>query len=412
MENIRNTILLFFILLFFILLIYFYNMNTINGAKLPLQTKESFASSSLRETIGPVDTITNSESISDTSAKIKEGSAYLKPWYKRSCSCAEGFETSSSSSSSATFQFYKYNKESKNSNYQPKGSMELESVEIHPQTKMFYYHFSYRLKEFMNITDKVILEPTKGTSICFWLRIHNLYYNSDTMTILSLNLGGVNNIRIAVNSAGLYLTLNHDTGYYIHNFRELGTNNNTWNHIAWTMSPENTKDWNVYYNGVHHKTIQNQNTPASVIPSNDPIQVIGTDTAYNEFLEGYLGDLRIVNTVLDMNQIKDIYNQPTVINNVLSNNNLFPTANNENSHEVEFNSYPGKTWWGNGTILEENKVSNQKDCEDMCSRRPHCSGATYNPDKQYCWATKGDSQLTPGLSSDYALVPTGTMILP
>jgi len=404
MESIRNTILLFFILLFFILLIYYYSIyNRRRDTPQSVKTKEPFSTSP--ESITPVE-IGILDTKLNTNTNVKEGSSYLKPWYKRACSCAEGFETLSDN----TFNFYKYNKESRNANYQPKGPMELENVDIHPQTKMFYYHFSYKLKEYMNIRDKIQFDATSGATICFWLRIHNLYYNSDTMTILSLNLGGVNNVRIAVNSAGLYLTLNNDTGYYIHNFRELGTNNHTWNHIAWTMSAETSEGWNVYYNGVLHKTIQNQGFPVS-ISADDYVQVIGTDTAYNEFLEGDLGDLQIKNQVLDANQIQDIYKNPTLVNGAIPNNNIFPISIGSNN-AIQYNAYSGKTWWGSGIILEENQVLNQQECEDICSGHAHCSGATYNPDKQYCWAVKGmgEGKITPGLGSDYALIPSGTGI--
>jgi len=342
---------------------------------------------------------------------VKEGGSYLNSWFKRSCSCAEGFENAYSNSNTV-FDFYKYTKLSKNKNYQLNGFNDLQNIVVHTKTqmKMYYYNFQYKLKEYIDITDKIIFEPGKGVTICFWLKIHNLYYNSDSMTILALNLGDETYIKIVVNSAGLHLILNAERGsYYIQSIRDIAINNNTWNHIVWTMSAESSKDWNVYFNGVHHKTIKNQNYPVTK-QATEYIQLIGTDTSYTEYFDGDLGDLRISNNVLDGDQIQYIYNNPATATNNSSNNSFFQISNNNNLAKT-YNKYKSKTWWGSGFVIEENKVENSQQCEDMCNRHAHCSGATYNPDKKHCWVVKGDGKLTSGLNTDYAFIPSSSSII-
>ena len=41
----------------------------------------------------------------------------------------------------------------------------------------------------------------------------------------------------------------------------------------------------------------------------------------------------------------------------------------------------------------------------MCLSDQTCTGATFNPDKQYCWTRTGEGQVAAGLDTDYALIP-------
>lgn len=71
-----------------------------------------------------------------------------------------------------------------------------------------------------------------------------------------------------------------------------------------------------------------------------------------------------------------------------------------------FTSFPNNSFWGSGS-LKEGSVSSQYDCESMCASDENCSGATYNPDKKYCWSRKGYGTLAVSVngSSDIALLP-------
>jgi len=71
-----------------------------------------------------------------------------------------------------------------------------------------------------------------------------------------------------------------------------------------------------------------------------------------------------------------------------------------------FTSFPNNSFWGTGS-LKEGTVTSQFDCESMCASDEECSGATYNPDKKYCWTRKGYGTLAVSVngSSDIALLP-------
>ena len=69
-----------------------------------------------------------------------------------------------------------------------------------------------------------------------------------------------------------------------------------------------------------------------------------------------------------------------------------------------FAALPGRSWWGqNG--LKEGTVDTQEECENMCATSENCSGATFNPSKRYCWTRSGEGVLSPGIDTNYALIP-------
>ena len=79
------------------------------------------------------------------------------------------------------------------------------------------------------------------------------------------------------------------------------------------------------------------------------------------------------------------------------------SSNPNNSTNSKFVALKGRTWWGSSG-LSEASVSTQEECETMCANDSKCSGATFNPVKRYCWIRTGESNITPGLADDYALI--------
>ena len=64
----------------------------------------------------------------------------------------------------------------------------------------------------------------------------------------------------------------------------------------------------------------------------------------------------------------------------------------------------GNTFWGTEGI-SEGASNTVEDCQGQCSSLSNCTGATFNPDKKYCWARKGEGDVIPGLDNDVAIVP-------
>lgn len=72
---------------------------------------------------------------------------------------------------------------------------------------------------------------------------------------------------------------------------------------------------------------------------------------------------------------------------------------------TDYTSLKGRTWWGTGGITS-GSVNSEQECQDMCVSNDKCTGAVFNPVKKYCWTRKGNNPLSPGLDTDYALIPT------
>lgn len=75
------------------------------------------------------------------------------------------------------------------------------------------------------------------------------------------------------------------------------------------------------------------------------------------------------------------------------------------SGSTVFTSLQGRTWWG-AQGLTEGAANTQEECETMCANSDKCSGATFNPVKHYCWARAGNGNITPGIDTDQALLPS------
>ena len=74
------------------------------------------------------------------------------------------------------------------------------------------------------------------------------------------------------------------------------------------------------------------------------------------------------------------------------------------SKTIKYDKIKGSTLWGS-TPLGEGQLSTIEECEALCSSTNSCSGATYNPDKKYCWTQGGEVVISLGLKNDYALYP-------
>ena len=88
--------------------------------------------------------------------------------------------------------------------------------------------------------------------------------------------------------------------------------------------------------------------------------------------------------------------------------NYISNINNENqnkgSESTKFSALQSRSYWGTYGIKEGSALT-QTECETMCLSDTKCTGATFNPSKRYCWVRGGESNLTTGIDSDYALIP-------
>jgi len=74
------------------------------------------------------------------------------------------------------------------------------------------------------------------------------------------------------------------------------------------------------------------------------------------------------------------------------------------SDDNSFVEIKGKTYWGTGLLSEDWTTTSLDDCKNACASNKKCTGATYNPDKTYCSLRTGESGVSDGLESDYAIM--------
>lgn len=74
------------------------------------------------------------------------------------------------------------------------------------------------------------------------------------------------------------------------------------------------------------------------------------------------------------------------------------------SNNVDFTSLKGRTWWGTSSLNKDTATSTDE-CTNMCLNLENCSGATYNESQNYCWMRSGNSSITTGRDTDYAIIP-------
>jgi hypothetical protein len=120
-----------------------------------------------------------------------------------------------------------------------------------------------------------------------------------------------------------------------------------------------------------------------------------TDWAKAQTLNGLVNDSYLWATLTDDTHRQGCYGTSTTYTTNTS-------ATDPNS--TDYAALQSRTWWGTGGVAE-GTVDTQEECENMCANESNCTGATFNPVKRYCWARTGDSGITAGLDTDYALVP-------
>lgn len=65
----------------------------------------------------------------------------------------------------------------------------------------------------------------------------------------------------------------------------------------------------------------------------------------------------------------------------------------------------GQAFWGTGASTTSRASSSLEECKALCSADINCTGATFNPDKKYCWTRTGDRNPIPAMTNDYAIIP-------
>ena len=80
------------------------------------------------------------------------------------------------------------------------------------------------------------------------------------------------------------------------------------------------------------------------------------------------------------------------------------TGASAGTNTTSFANMKGQTFWGTSGV-SEGASNTVEECQGQCSSISNCTGATFNPDKKYCWIRTGEGDVIPGLDNDVAIVP-------
>jgi hypothetical protein len=166
-------------------------------------------------------------------------------------------------------------------------------------TNVMFASFNTSSKNYIKVPSHAT--TNSGLTYCFWAIVSssNATYNR----IFDFGNGGPsNNIIASINNGYLEFSLYNNTSVYYNNAIPNFTNNSLY-HVAWTLTYP--QGWKVYVNGSLYSTISGGWYPPSLTRNSC---LLGTDNwGGSSHLQGYIGDFRIYNGVLDGNQISSIY---------------------------------------------------------------------------------------------------------
>jgi len=123
------------------------------------------------------------------------------------------------------------------------------------------------------------------------------------------------------------------------------------------------------------------------------------DWAKSQSLNGLIYDSFLWATMTDTQHREGCYGTTT-------DDTVYSTATepNYNINAETLTDIKGTTFWGTGK-LNEGEATSIEDCKAMCSADSECTGATFNPDKAYCWTRTGEGSINQSIPNDYALIP-------
>ena len=123
------------------------------------------------------------------------------------------------------------------------------------------------------------------------------------------------------------------------------------------------------------------------------------DWAKSQTLNGLIYDSFLWATMTDSEHREGCYGSTT-------DTSVYSTATepNYNINAEPLTDIKGTTFWGSGK-LSEGEATSIDQCKAMCSADSSCTGATYNPDKAYCWTRTGEGSINSSIPNDYAIIP-------
>ena len=244
------------------------------------------------------------------------------------------------------------------------------------------YSISFDGNKKQNVTIPSFYTSGNGLSFSFWFQsnsnnasIFDFGNEQDSNNIVAQIINGSFSINVLIENN------NQQPIIFINNI-----NNNSWNHITWTLSPSN--GWIIYLNGNYFKPYNNGIYPNSMYRKSNYIG--RSNSSNNLFFTGNIADFCVFNSVLTQTDVTSIFTQfkktpySTDILNKGFNQlytpifcNFMPTNNN-------FNTCSNCNFGSELNINNQTKHVTESECLNICKKNNKCTSYSFNTTNGDC----------------------------
>ena len=253
----------------------------------------------------------------------------------------------------------------------------INSVGINSQSSSVV--FNSLLKQYISIPS--FGTKNNGLTFSFWFKSNN---NKDWVRIFDFgNDSGSANIFVSINGGNLGFSVFVDGKAYQNNNVIPNINNNTWNHVTWTLSYPS--GWNIYFNGALYISYSDGFYPKSIYRN---LNYIGkSNWSRDPYFNGNIADFKLYNNILSFENISSMYNNAKTPQNVITGNAILNRGFNELYNQIFCDLFKTNNGFNQcqncnyGKQQSSYKVSTQvgeQNCLNACNKEPSCTAYTYD----------------------------------
>ena len=253
-----------------------------------------------------------------------------------------------------------------------------------PKNGLKSVQFNEILKQYISLDP--FYTQNSGLSFSLWLKCDST--NASLARILDFGNGpGQDNIIVFIKNDNLSFSVYKGTSSYQKDNVIQNIKNSEWYHIVWTLDP--SSGWKIYVNGVLSQQFSDGVYPNPMLRN---YQYLGkSNWTVEPYLSGFLADFRIYNSVLNITDIQNIYNQ-TYPDNPGSEIKDKPlnTGFTQLYNEIFCNLFQTnngfiqckKCNFGKQAIYNQSTESSEQNCLNSCNNESRCTSYTYDNNAQ------------------------------
>jgi hypothetical protein len=254
-----------------------------------------------------------------------------------------------------------------------------------------------------------------GLTFAFWFKSNNNKEWARIFDFGNVVNAGNDDIFVCINGGNLgFGVYDNYNNYYQKETVIPNINNNTWNHVVWTLT--NPSGWSIYFNGALYTTFSDGIYPKPVYRN---LNYIGkSNWSWDPYFNGNVADFRVYNCILSLDNIASMYNNAKTPQNVITGNAIINTGFNELYNQIfcdlfttnsGFNQCKDCNYGKQQSVYNESTQVGEQNCLDACNKEPNCTAYSYdttastNNCKQYNTFPNQILNGVTGINSGYSL---------